>query len=172
MLLALSLLLRVADLAAIDFKSIVWSENDVAFTLSCPRKSQHQGSLKVFNLKKLSNNKKLCPVECLQQYIQVTRKRRNGEADETLFICSKRPFGKASKATIGGGIKSVLLFAGIDITIFSVHSTPGALASMAEAKGVSSAILMRAAGWTSKSIFTEFYHWRIENLEVPEAFPE
>ena len=33
MLLASSLLLRVADLAAFDFKSIVWSENDVALHL-------------------------------------------------------------------------------------------------------------------------------------------
>ena len=49
------ILLRVADLAdiadvvVIDFKSIVWSESDVAFALRCPMKSQHQGSLNILN---------------------------------------------------------------------------------------------------------------------------
>lgn len=169
MLLALSLLLRVAELISIDLKAMVWSSNEVSFSLRVPRKTQHHGSVCKFNLKKLNNDKRLCPVLCLQRYLQVTKHLRNNDTKETLFICTKKPFGKPSNATMSRWLKSVLFFAGIDVSIFSAHSTRSAAASMAEAKGVSVDVIMKAAGWSSKSVFSEFYHRKIVGLEVSQS---
>ena len=47
--------------------------------------------------------------------------------------------------------------AGIDTSIFKGHSTRAAATSYAQAKGLSSQAIMKAAGWTAESTFAKFY---------------
>ena len=69
MLLALSLLLRVSDLANINFNSISFSPTGVQFSFLKPRKSQRNGRLGTLRLKRFAANRKICPVACLESYI-------------------------------------------------------------------------------------------------------
>ena len=62
MLLALTSLFRVSEIAAIDFKSIVFSGPVVKFSLSRLRKSQRKGSLQVFSLNHLNSLPLICLV--------------------------------------------------------------------------------------------------------------
>ena len=46
---------------------------------------------------------------------------------------------------------------GIDITMYTSHSTRSALTSSCEAKGFSTTEIMKAAGWSNSGTFEKFY---------------
>jgi hypothetical protein len=96
-LLALSSLCRVSELANIVRDSIVIDDDQAKFALSTPRKSHRASPLQLITLKKLHPVSLACPVEILKQYISVSepesasasklRKRFNGSTlDKVNFI--------------------------------------------------------------------------------------
>ena len=54
-------------------------------------------------------------------------------------------------------------FAGIDADRFSAHSTFGGSKSKAKAMGVPMADILKAANWSSTSMFCHFYHKPIDS---------
>ena len=101
----------------------------VSFFLRKPRKTQHIGPSKSFSLRYLDPPSNLCPVRCLEYYISVTKRLRSisnsisSNRASSLFICHRIPNDTATSATIGQWLKKALLEAGIDIWVFSAHST-------------------------------------------------
>ena len=85
MLLALSSMLRVSEVAAREKTSIRFSEEAVKFALAKYRKWQRSGSLAKFTIRSLSE-KSTCPVKCLGEYIGRSEKSRNGTNESSLFI--------------------------------------------------------------------------------------
>ena len=152
MLLALALLMRVSEIAAIKLNPIIETTEGIRFSLSCLRKSQRYGPLRSFSLKKLCPPSNVCPVACLNHYREMTDAFRNNSNNNLLIICAKKPNGPASPATIARWLKNVLFNAGID-AVFSAHSTRGASASKAYKKGIPIDNLLEAAGWSSQSVF-------------------
>ena len=69
MLLTLSLMLRVSDLANINLNSIYFPPIGVQFSFLKPRKSQRSGRFGTLRLKRFAVNRKICPVACLESYI-------------------------------------------------------------------------------------------------------
>lgn len=69
MLLALATLMRVMELASISLSSIKFTESQVAFSISRPRKAQYNGPLHSFSLSKIPEET-VCPVEALKSYIE------------------------------------------------------------------------------------------------------
>ena len=53
--------------------------------------------------------------------------------------------------------------AGLDITIYSSHSTRAASTSSFKAKGFSVEEIMKVAGWSNSGTFATFYHEPIDN---------
>ena len=51
-----------------------------------------------------------------------------------------------------------MIDAGIDMSLFSPHSTRAAATSAAERMNVSISTILRTAGWTGDSTFRKFYH--------------
>ena len=54
-------------------------------------------------------------------------------------------------------IKSVLASAGVDMDIYSAHSTRAEGTSTAASAGVSLEVILKAAGWSGEHIFHKFY---------------
>jgi hypothetical protein len=75
-----------------------------------------------------------------------------------LFISSVGQHNPVKSQTISNWIKKVLKDAGIDVEIFSSHSTRGAEASKAVAVGASLDSVLSAGHWVWSSSFKKFYH--------------
>jgi len=74
----------------------------------------------------------------------------------------------------GEGEEQMRLFlavdkAGIDTSIFKAHSTRGAATSAAAAPGITTADILKAADWSSESVFTKFYYKPLSSSVFGEA---
>lgn len=98
--------------------------------------------------------KKLCVLETLKRYIDVTKNLR-GDVTK-LFISVQKPHKMVTKSTIARWIKETLAAAGINILEFTAHSTRGASTSAAAGK-VPIDTILRTAGWTKDCVFRKFY---------------
>ena len=148
---ALATLFRYSDLAAISRKSIKFLANQVSFSLTRPR------MLQSFTLERLGDES-LDPVAGLKCYISRTESFRKNSNNDLLFISSDGQPNPFKSQTISNWIKKVLKDAGIDVEIFSSHSTRGAAASKAVAVGAWLDSVLSAGHWASSSTFRKFYH--------------
>ena len=99
-------------------------------------------------------NKKLCIVTHLKEYLKRTKSMRKGKE---LFISYMEPHNHISRDTLSTWIKMVLELAGVDVTKFSAHSTRAASTSVAFSRDVPLDTIMTAAGWSRQKTFTQFY---------------
>ena len=104
---------------------------------------------------KYIENTNICPVTTLKQYLHMTSKNR-GEI-KSLFITQIRPFKPASKDTIAGWIRETLSKAGIDVSIFSPHSTTSVASSTAKKGLVPIVTILKIGSWRSMKTFERFY---------------
>ena len=103
---------------------------------------------------------KLCIVRCLDEYIDRTGHLRenNGAGGNMQLILSYHTSKPVGKASIARYVKTFLGEAGIDITVFTCHSTRSASTSKANNLGLSFKDIAKAAGWKSESTFQKFYN--------------
>ncbi|KZR98976.1 Uncharacterized protein APZ42_005360, partial [Daphnia magna] len=111
---------------------------------------------------KAYEDRNLCPVHALHNYIYLSDCLRNNQNSHFLFIGLVKPFKPVTGNTIGRWIKSYLKEAGIDTKIFSAHSARGASASKAVANKMSVDSIIRIGRWSNHSTFQRFY-----NRETP-----
>ena len=136
LLLALAAMLRVSELAVMVRSSIRFTERDMTWSLSRPRKSQHAGALRSFKVKRLED-KSICPVAFAEEYWNCTKDQTSPGIDR-FFLSATSPHKPVDSSAIGRWIKDRLKEAGVDVAIFLAHSTRGASSSLAAAVGVSS----------------------------------
>lgn len=79
-----------------------------------------------------------------------------------MFIITQKPFSAASKSTIAGWIKLGLRLAGIDMTLFTPHSTRSASTS-ASVNRVPIDTIIKTAGWANDCTFRKFYKRPVSN---------
>ena len=79
-----------------------------------------------------------------------------------MFITTQKPHNTTSKSTLANWIKLGLKLAGINIYIFSAHSTTGA-STIATAQKVPIDTVTRTAGWSSECTFSMFYNRTVKN---------
>ena len=101
-------------------------------------------------------NKNLCIVEILNEYISRTQKLRQAEHSQ-LLISYMKPHKPVTKDTIARWVKSTLKLAGIDIKAFAPHSTRAASTSCNLNAGLCLTDILKAAGWSSARTFATFY---------------
>ena len=63
-----------------------------------------------------------------------------------------------TSATIARWLREVLKLAGVDVSIFSGHSVRGASTSAAAGAGITTNDILKAADWSSDSVFRRFYY--------------
>ncbi|KAI9555870.1 hypothetical protein GHT06_018387 [Daphnia sinensis] len=146
-LIALSSLLRVSEITDILRTSIHCSASAATFSLSRPRKTQHDGPLQSISLPRHSGRN--CPVDCLENYLR--RSKTLCPSSNSLFISLKKPYRPVGSSTIARWIKKCLSGAGID-NLFSAHSTRGS-----------------AASWTNESTFNRFYNRPLTSASVASS---
>lgn len=101
---------------------------------------------------------KLCVASLIIKYLEVTRSTRSSECD-WLFLTYNKPHGPASKQTLSRWVKNSLKTAGVDVSIFTAHSTRHASTSAALRKGLSVDTIRKTAGWSeNSSVFAVFYN--------------
>ncbi|XP_045775512.1 uncharacterized protein LOC123874302 isoform X1 [Maniola jurtina] len=113
----------------------------------------------------------ICPAQALTAYISKTSTLRS---QEDLFISYKKPFKVVSTQTLSRWIKTVLKESGIDVSIFSAHSTRHAATSKAYRAGINIDIIRKTAGWSqNSSTFWKYYNRDLicnqENSSIAKA---
>ena len=101
----------------------------------------------------------LCPVQTLRIYEQRTHALRSCD---TLLV---KPHKPVTSSTIARWLRTVLEKSGIDISIFKAHSVLGAAATAASMGGIT----IKAADWSSESVFTKFYYKPTRDASFGEA---
>ena len=112
------------------------------------------------------NNKRLCVVTYLKQYIKRTKPFRKSQK---LFLSYQAPHHPVSKDTISRWIKSTLHKAGINTSIFKAHSTRAA-ATSAVTRQVDITTILKTAGWTNCKTFATYYNKKVEGKKEKTAF--
>lgn len=111
--------------------------------------------LQAMRLSSFRPNPNICPVETLKIYMNKTKDLRT---DEALFISYIQPHKGVKVTSLSRWAKSTLLKAGINIDIYSAHSTRAASSSKKLTLNVSTEDIRKAAGWTNLSTFGRFYN--------------
>lgn len=100
----------------------------------------------------------LCVFSLTKFCIERTQECRQKDCD-SLFISFRSPHKAVSSQTLGRWVKIELSAAGVDVSIFSAHSTRHALAFLAASKGINIDEIRRTAGWSKSSeVFARFYN--------------
>ena len=108
--------------------------------------------------------KSLCVVSHLQEYISMTKILRQNE--EHLFIQLQKPHLGVSTDAIARWLKGVMSSAGINVKVFSAHSTRTASTSKATYCNISIDTILAAGGWTNAKTFAMYYNKPI----TPDSF--
>ena len=111
-------------------------------------------------------NKTLCVVKCLDDYLNRTSALRKAPAQEQLLLATIQPHGPVVRSTISGWIVNHLRLAGIDTNTFKAHSTRSASSSKAKVGGASIQDILSRGAWSTKSsTWQRFYHKEIISPE-------
>ena len=168
-LLALTTLRRCSELASISLNSISFSSQGTSFILLKPLKAQHSGPMKSITVGEWPTDIRICPVATMKEYIAICKPLRTISNSDRLFITTTKPHVPVSTATIGRWIKSTLQKSGVDTRVFSAHSTRGAAASKAAAKGTNIQSILDRGHWTKESTFARFYCRTVPDSAVEQS---
>ena len=130
------------------------------------------GSLDVISLKAFAEDKDLCVVRAVHEYVKRTQplrmKDKKESANYQLLVSYIFPYGPISRATLSHWTVGVLDLAGINVERYGgkrygSHSTRGASTSKAKSLGVPLNLIMKQAAWKNASSFANFYDKRIDS---------
>lgn len=163
-LLALCTSHRVQTFSLIKTTNIIKSPSGIKILISDIIKTSKPGREQpVLFLPYFVDNPNICPAKTLDDYLSVTSDLRPVGSD-SLLLTHKKPHKKASSQTISRWIKQTLAESGVDVSIFSAHSTRHASTSAAASAGVCIDTIRKTAGWSATSTtFARFY-----NRPVPD----
>lgn len=169
-LLALVTAHRAQTLSKINIKNIATNSSEIIIKITDLIKTSRPGSSQpTLCLPFFLDKPEICPAKTLTMFLEKTKDLRTSH--EYLFISIKKPHKKVTAQTISRWIKSTLANSGIDVTIFSGHSTRHASTSKAFGAGVSLDIIRKTAGWgPNSSVFARFYNRVIINQNDQNDF--
>lgn len=155
MLLALTTGQRIQSLFLIDIRNLELGETYVKIRYGDLLKQTRPGyQLSELFIEAYKPDYRICVVYTLNEYLERTAALRNDVTQ--LFVSHQKPHKAVKKCTIASWIKKVLVLAGIDMTIFSPHSTRGACTSYVSGK-IPIDTILRTAGWRKDSVFRKHY---------------
>lgn len=157
-LIALSTAHRVQTLSKINIKNIETFSSKVLIKIPDYLKTTRQGCLQpVLVFPYFLEKPEICPAKSLLSYLDKTRPLRKNI--DSLFISLKKQYKAVGSQTLSRWIKETLRNCGIDVNIFTAHSTRHAATSAAHSIGISLDEIRRTAGWSgSSNTFYRFYN--------------
>lgn len=166
-LLALISAQRTQSLSLLDTKNTTLTDNRVKFRFGDALKQSRQNFQQAeITIKAYAPDRRLCVVTVLKEYLRRTKTLRNSTQ---LFIITHKPFSGAAKGTLARWIKNTLTAAGVDMNIFTPHSTRAAATSAMARARIPVATILRCAGWSREQTFARYYKKEVENKELSVA---
>lgn len=158
---------RCQTLLVLDIRNMNITSSKVVFTIgdllktSGPRTHLSQISFKAY-----APDRRLCVHRTLTNYLERTLEKRGTVT--SLFLATNS-FGKqASRDTLRRWTRDIMKDAGINLSIFSPHSTRSASSSKA-AMSLPLSTIVRTIGWSRLSTFTTYYHKPVHELQFDDA---
>lgn len=156
MLLALITAQRVQTLAQLNIENLFVDSEKCSFVIDGKLKTTKQYSQNpIINIPRFED-KKLCIIHTLSEYLECTKDLRKGE--NKLFISYCKPHKAVTPDTISRWVKRVMYEAGIDVDNFKAHSTRSASVSAAFNININIEDILKTAGWTNAKTFAKFYN--------------
>ncbi|KAL0821475.1 hypothetical protein ABMA28_004945 [Loxostege sticticalis] len=148
---------RVQTLSKIKIDNLVILHKQIVIKIPDLIKTSRPGSNQpTLHLPYFENRVSICPAHTLNSYINKTKEIRKSN---NLFISFRSPHKPVCSQTLSRWIKSTLQDSGIDVSIFSAHSTRHAATSLAHRDGVNIDLIRKTAGWSGNStVFAQFYN--------------
>ncbi len=160
MLLALLSGQRCQSLHLLDVRNMTLSFSAVSFQIGDVVKQTRPGKhTNELAFKGYAPDRRLCVVTVLKEYLRRTLDTRG--TTKQLLLTYRKPIHAASVDTIRRWVKAVLINAGVNMTIFTPHSTRGASTSKAATKLPLKTIL-DTAGWSREGTFTKYYKLKVD----------
>ena len=161
MLLALTTGQRMQSLFLMDIRNLELDKEFVKIRFGDLLKQSRPGRhLSELFIEAFKPDYRVCVVLALREYLERTHSLRNDT--NQLFISFHKPHKSVKKCTIANWIKKIMRLAGIDMKIFTPHSTRGASTSKVSGNIPISTIL-RTAGWRKDCVFRKYYKRPITN---------
>ncbi|XP_058795683.1 uncharacterized protein LOC131666787 isoform X1 [Phymastichus coffea] len=127
---------RAQTIASIKLENILSSKDGVLIYITDKMKISAPGQMQpLLYLPFCIDNPKNCVATILLYYCKVSKSHRLNN-ERKCFIATRKPFKGITAQTVSRWAKLVLEKSGIDLTIFSAHSTRYASTSSAHSKGV------------------------------------
>lgn len=160
-LLALVTAHRLQTLSKIKINNIQVNVNEIVIKIPDLIKTSRPGSSQpLLVLPFFLEKPQVCPCKTLTDYLRATNDIRGSVS--TLFISFRRPHRAVTAQTLSRWIKDTLSKSGVDISIFSAHSTRHAATSLAHKMGVNLDVIRNTAGWSHNTdTFAKFYNRHI-----------
>jgi len=158
---------RLQTLHAIKVSNIDDSNEDfIQIKIDVPIKTSRPGAVQpCLILPRFTNNSKCCVVRALKAYLYKTDTLREGNT--SLFLSTGGKHHPVSKQTLSKWVKQVLQNSGIDLHLFSSHSTRHASTSAAKRLGIPLDSICSRAGWSSSSsTFAKFYDRPVDKRQA------
>ncbi len=138
------------------------TDSYVTFRITEPLKTTCPGHhLSELKFKAFPCDRRLCVVSYINEYLMRTDRFRNSDITK-FFITYGKPNKGASRDSISRWTKDVLRDAGIDMTIFTAHSTRSA-STTAAVPLVPLATILKAGVWSSANTFTKYYNLNVND---------
>ena len=100
-------------------------------------------------------DRRLCPLFVFKEYLKRTKDIRG--KNKCLFISYIKPHGPVSRDSISRWLKSVMVSAGVDCSVYKPHSIRSAAVSKAKNNMVPIDEILKTAGYSSEKTFAKFY---------------
>ena len=140
----------------LDVRNMVISDSRVSFQIGDPIKTSRPGShMSQLSFAAYAPDKLLCVHTTILHYLHRTKDIRGPIT--RLFLTTKPPIKVASRDTLRRWTKEIMGAAGINLSLFSPHSTRAASSSKAALRLPLTTILT-TVGWSRDSTFARFYN--------------
>ena len=151
MLLSLPSASRVRALHILDTRFIVRTSQKYVFKFNKLHKSWRQGQKPtIVEFVAFSQDNNLCVVSALDEYLNRTKEWRRGNNETQLLLNYIQPYKQVVPSTTSRWLKNILKSSGINVSLFTAHSTCSLTTSKASASDLSmKEILERELGLTS-----------------------
>ena len=110
-----------------------------------------------------TENELLCPVGYIKEYLHIRAGLVDGKCTQ-FFITQGKPHRPISKDTLAHWVNEVIVYAGIDVTTFKLHSTKGASTSKAFHLGSPPSDSQKQGQWSNAKTFSIFIVEKLKKM--------
>ena len=169
-LLAITAPKRASEIARLDKNFMVINSEGATFQLPGLSKTQKDCNPKEVFYCRFTQNRKICVVDCLCEYLKRSAEfRKSDDSQDPLIRTTVKPHKGVTPNTVSNWIKDIMSLSGINTSKFKAHSTRGASTSKAACKGISVNEILKMADWSNVNTFSRFYHRNPEKCQYSDA---